>query len=257
MKKLFSVLLAIMLASVSMAAMAEGTLIAATNPEFPPFEYVENDVVVGLDADIAAEIAKDLNMEIKIESMEFPAIIPAVMAGKANIGIAAMTITEERKTSVDFSDPYYNAKQVCIVKVGGKVVDEATLKDALIGVQEGTTGDYAAEEISANIQRYPKALDAVMELAGGKLDAVIVDAPVASNIMAALNNKDLILLEGVEFADEFYGIAVPKGNQELLDAINATVKRIQEDGTLDALIEKYFPSVEAPAEAEPTATPAA
>lgn len=247
MKKVTSLLVACMLMFVFTTAVAEGgTLIMATNPEFPPFEYVEGDMVVGLDADIAAEIAKDLGMELKIESMAFNSVVPAIASGQADVGIAAMTITEERLLNVDFSDSYYNAKQACIVKKGGVVVDQETLYAALIGVQEGTTGDllvsddeaYAAAKVSA----YPKALDAVLDLLGGKLDAVVVDAPVAANLLAALNNEDLMVLEGIEFADEYYGIAVAKGREDLLASINATIARITEDGTLEALIEKYFPS---------------
>lgn len=249
MKKLTALLLSLVLALGVVPAMAE-TLIVATNPEFPPFEYVEGEDVVGLDIDIAREIAKDLGWEVEVQSMAFDAIVPAVASGKATIAIAGMTINDERKMSVDFSDPYYNAKQACIVLKDGAVTDGETLKDKVIGVQQGTTGDFAAEEYTAadKVMRYNKALDAVMELAGGKLDAVIIDAPVAANLVASMNNENLVVLDNIEFGDEFYGIAVQKGNADLVASINATIERINTDGTMDELLLKYFPVEEEAAE---------
>lgn len=92
------------------------------------------------------------------------------------------------------------------------------------------------------MERYSKALDAVLELAGGKIDAVIVDAPVAANILAALNNPELQLLDNVEFGDEFYGVGVAKGKEDMLASINATIERVNSDGTMEALLLKYFPT---------------
>ena len=249
MKKFTALLLSLVLALGVVPAMAE-TLIVATNPEFPPFEYVEGEDVVGLDIDIAREIAKDLGWEVEVQSMAFDAIVPAVASGKATIAIAGMTINDERKMSVDFSDPYYNAKQACIVLKDGVVTDGETLKDKVIGVQQGTTGDFAAEEYTAadKVMRYNKALDAVMELAGGKLDAVIIDAPVAVNLVASMNSENLVVLDNIEFGDEFYGIAVQKGNADLVASINATIERINTDGTMDELLLKYFPVEEEAAE---------
>ncbi|MDR1600712.1 MAG: transporter substrate-binding domain-containing protein [Oscillospiraceae bacterium] len=225
-------------------ALAAGTLTMGTNAEFPPFEYVEGDDVVGVDVEIAAEIAKDLGLDLVIENMAFDSVIPALVSGQIDIGVAAMTVKPERLNSVDFSNTYYNARQACIVRKDGKVADEETLAGAAIGVQNGTTGDYAAEEYSQTIERYAKALDAVLELAGGKLDAVIVDAPVAQNILDALGNDDLILLDNIAFEDEFYAVAVPKGKPDLVESINKTIDRITQDGTLDAILLKYFPATE-------------
>lgn len=243
MKKIVAVLLVLVMMSAS-AALAD-TLVVATNPEFPPFEYVEGDTAVGLDIDLAAEIAKDLGMDLQVDSMAFDSIIPAIQSGKADITITGMTITDERKLTIDFSEPYYNAKQACIVKVGGAVTDGETLKGCMIGVQTGTTGDYAAEDYTDTdkVQRYSKALDAVLELAGGKIDAVIVDAPVAANILAAMNNSELQVLDNIEFGDEFYGVGIAKGKEDLLASINATIERVNTDGTMEALLLKYFPTV--------------
>lgn len=243
MKKLTALCMVFMLLLTAGIALGEEKiLVVATNPEFPPFEYIEGGETVGLDIDIAAEVAKDLGMPFKVEAMEFPAIIPALNSGKADIGIAGMTVTEERMISVDFSDTYYNAIQACVIKKGSAVTDFDALQKAVIGVQEGTTGDLIVSEYpDAEILRFPKGLDAFMELANGKIDAVVIDAPVAANILKALNNPELEIVE-MPFEDEAYAIALTKGNEELLASVNATIKRIQEDGTLEGLIEKYFPS---------------
>lgn len=249
MKKLIALALAMVMALTAMTVLAEEkkTLVVATNPEFPPFEYVEGDDIVGLDMDIAAEIAKDLGWELQIESMEFASIVSAVHSGKADVAITGMTINEERKLSVNFSEPYYNAKQACIVNVNGTVVDAETLKGKQIGVQLGTTGDSAAEGYTAvdNVQRFNKALDAVLELAGNKIDAVIIDLPVAQSLLASLNDPNLKILDNIDFADEFFGIAVNKSDAELLASINKTLERINTDGTMDAILAKYFGKEEA------------
>jgi polar amino acid transport system substrate-binding protein len=242
LKRIVLSLLVFALVLPAAALAGQESLVMGTNAEFPPFEYVEGDDVVGVDVDIAQEIVKDLGRTLSIENMVFDSIIPALVSGQVDVGIAAMTVKEERLLSVDFSEPYYNARQACIIKKGGSVSDEETLSGKSIGVQNGTTGDYAAEEYTENVARYVKALDAVLDLAGGKLDAVIVDEPVAQNILTALANPDLVLLEGITFEDEFYAVAIAKGHPELVEAINATIARIQADGTLDAIIEKYFPT---------------
>ncbi len=221
-------------------AYAEGTLIMATNPEFAPFEYMDGSTVVGLDADLAAEIAKDLGMNLQIDAMAFDSIIAAIQTGKADVGIAGMSVREDRLLSVDFSDPYFEATQVCIIKTGTNIAAMDDLKDKLIGVQLGTTGDETATALSKNIERYQKALDAVMELRGGKLDAVIIDKPVGLNILKSFNDPSLVAVETIEFEGETYAIAVGKNQPELLESINKTIERIYADGTMDALVEKYF-----------------
>ena len=217
MKKLFVFALAALMALSCVSALAgqaDKTLNVATNPEFPPFEYVEGDESVGLDMDIAAEIAKDLGWTLNIVPMSFDSTINEVYSGKCDVAITGLTITDERRLSVDFSTAYYNARQACIVRKNGKVVDADTLKGTLIGVQLGTTGDLTAEEYTDfdKVMRYNKALDAMLELQGGKLDAVIVDLPVALNLLASVNDDNLYVLDSITFADEYFGIAVKRVN---------------------------------------------
>ena len=119
----------------------EGKLIWATNAAFEPYEYMEGDTVVGIDAEIADAIAAKLGLEAQVENMEFDAIIPAVTSGKADIGLAGMTVSEERLMNVNFSDTYVEAGQAIIVKEGSDIKSAADLNGKVVGVQRGTTGD--------------------------------------------------------------------------------------------------------------------
>lgn len=126
---------------------SKDTLVMATNAEFPPYEFHEGDDVVGIDADIARAIGEEMGMEVKIEDMAFDSIIPAVTSGKADFGAAGMTVTEDRKKNVDFTDTYATATQVIIVKEGSDIAGPDDLTGKKIGVQLGTTGDIYADDI--------------------------------------------------------------------------------------------------------------
>lgn len=219
-------------------------IVMGTNAEFPPFEFKEGGEIDGFDVAVAKEIAKDLGAELKIEDMNFDSLLTALAAGKVDFVGAAMTVRPDREENADFSAPYYKAKQVIIVKKGSdKVKTVADLDNKKIGVQEGTTGDFAVSEEEgsdvkgADVNRFKKAIDAVMDLKNGKLDAVVVDINPAQEFVKA--NDDLEIL-GVEFIDEDYAFAVKKGNTELVNSINATIAAMKEDGRFDSLIDKYI-----------------
>ncbi|MBQ2347813.1 MAG: transporter substrate-binding domain-containing protein, partial [Clostridia bacterium] len=135
-----------------------GKLVMATNASFPPYEYYENETIVGIDAEVAALIADKLGMELEIKDMEFGSIIGAVQTGSVDMGMAGMTVTEDRLVTVDFSDTYATAVQVVIVKEGSEIQSVDDLTGKKIGVQENTTGDiYASEDFGEeNIKRYSK-----------------------------------------------------------------------------------------------------
>ncbi len=237
MKKLLALVFALVM--LCGAACAE-TLYVATNPEYEPFEYVENGKPAGFDVDLAYAIGEKLGMDVVIESMAFDSIISTVATNPNYIGIAAITITDERKLQVNFTLPYFNAQMVVISKKDNGVVDAETLKGKTIGVQLGTTGDFAASDYTEKVERFPKVLDAIMELGNGKLDAVITDKPVAESLLASIGNESLYLLDTVQFGEDYLGIEVSKDNPELLDKIHIAMFTIFTDGTYDALIEKYF-----------------
>ena len=243
MKKFVAMMLALVLALSCACALADETkLTMGTNPEFPPFEIVD-DVgnVIGFDADMAAEIAKDMGKELMIESMPFDSIVASVSEGKVDMGVAGMSVNPERLNYVDFSDVYYTAHQVCILKTTSTIATVEDLMGKNIGVQEGTTGQWTAEECTDldKIFGYKKALDAVMELQNDKLDCVIVDDHTAAALLANVNDANLVIA-AIEFPEEEYAIAIAKNQPELLAAINASLARMKEDGTYDALVEKWL-----------------
>ena len=213
-------------------------LVMATNAEFPPYEYYEGQEIVGIDAEIAAVIAEKLGCELKIEDMAFDSIIAAVTSGKADFGLAAMTVTEDRLESVNFSDTYATATQVVIVTEDSAITGVADLDGKKIGVQLGTTGDIYAEDIAdATIERYNKGFEAVQALTQGKIDAVIIDNEPAK-VFVAENEGTKILEE--DFAVEEYAAAIAKENTELLEKVNAALAELTEDGTLQSIVDKYI-----------------
>ena len=217
---------------------AADKLVMATNAEFPPYEFYEGDEIVGIDAEIAAAVAEKLGCELVIEDMAFDSIIAAVTSGKADFGLAGMTVTEERLESVNFSETYAHATQVVIVVEGSEITSVADLDGKTVGVQLGTTGDIYAEDIAdATIERYNKGFEAVQALTQGKIDAVIIDNEPAK-VFVAENEGTKILEE--DFAVEEYAAAIAKENTELLEKVNAALAELTEDGTLQSIVDKYI-----------------
>ena len=217
----------------------DGVLTMATNAYFPPYEYYEGDAIVGIDAEIAAAVAEKLGLELKIEDMEFDSIITAVTAGKADMGLAGMTVTEERKQNVNFSDSYATGIQVVVVPEDSDIATVDDLTGKKIGVQLGTTGDiYCSGDYGEeNVEKFNKGNDAIMALVTGKVDAVVIDNEPAKSFVAA--NEGLKILE-TEYAVEDYAACIAKENTALLDAVNAALAELKADGTLDQIVAKYI-----------------
>ena len=214
------------------------TLVMATNAEFPPYEYHEGDDIVGIDAEIAAAIAEKLGMELKIEDMAFDSIIPAVTAGKADIGVAGMTVTEDRLESVNFSDTYATATQVVIVKEDSDITGPDDLSGKTVGVQLGTTGDiYASDIEDATVEQYNKGFEAVQALTQGKIDAVIIDGEPAKEFVKEAEGLKIL---DEAFTEEEYAIAIAKDNTDLEEKINDALGELKDSGKLDEIIAKYI-----------------
>lgn len=166
----------------------------ATNAQFPPYEYYENEAIVGIDAEFAAAIADKLGMKLVIDDMDFDSIITAVQTGKADFGMAGLTVTEDRLKNINFSDSYATGIQSIIVKEGSEItcVDDlyADGADYLIGTQKGTTGDIYSEDDfgSDRVMKYSSGNEAVQALKTGKIDCVIIDNEPAKAYVEA-NNK--------------------------------------------------------------------
>lgn len=224
---------------------AAETLIMATNAEFPPYEFYEGDAIVGIDAEIGAAIAEKLGMGFQIEDMAFDSIIPAVTSGKANFGMAGLTVTEDRLQSVDFTDSYATGVQVVIVREDSdiKSVDDLLAEGAshTVGVQTGTTGDiYTTGDIEeaglGSVERFPKGADAVLALTQGKIDCVVIDNQPAKEFVAA--NEGLVILD-TEYTVEDYAICLAK-DSELTEQINGALAELIADGTVQEIIDKYI-----------------
>lgn len=217
---------------------AGGVLVMGTNAEFPPYEFYEDNDIVGIDVEIAKAIAEKMGMELQIEDMAFDAIIPAVTSGKADFGAAGMTVTEERQRSVEFTDTYANSNQVAIVKEDSDIAGSADLEGKTIGVQLGTTGDALATEIKdATVERYNKGLEAVQSLTQGKIDAVVIDQATAQ---AFVNKTEGIKILEEKMSEEEYAIAIKKGNTELVEKMNAAIAELKSEGKIDEIVAKYM-----------------
>ncbi|MBQ9914851.1 MAG: transporter substrate-binding domain-containing protein [Clostridia bacterium] len=226
----------------------EAVLTMATNANFPPYEFKEGDKIVGIDAEIAEKIAEKLDMTLEIEDIEFGSIVSGVQTGKFDIGMAGMTVTEERLQNVNFSETYATGVQVVIVKEDSdiKTLDDIAAEGVLIGVQQDTTGDIYASDTPENggygedkVVRYKNGADAVLALTTDKVNCVIIDNEPAKSFGAA--NEGLKILE-TEYVKENYAIAIAKENTELLDKVNTALKELQEDGTIATIIAKYIPA---------------
>ena len=240
MKKSLIILLstAMLLGLSACGASSSQKLVMATNAAFPPYESVEGNEIIGIDPEIAKLIADDIGRELVIEDMAFDSIIAAVQSGKADIAMAGLTVTEDRKQNINFSDPYTEAAQVIVVKKDSPVVSPDDLEGKTVGVQIGTTGDiYAGDIADATIERYSKYFEAINALNQDKIDAVIVDREPAK---VFVNDSDELKMIDKEFTLEEYAIGVAKENTELLDQINASLKKLQESGEIDKIINKYI-----------------
>ena len=216
-------------------------LTMATNAEFPPYEYVEGDKIVGIDAEIAALIADKLGMELEIVDVAFDSIIPGVQSGKYDMGMAGLTVNEERLEKVNFSTSYATGIQAVIVKEGSDIKSIDDLAGKKIGVQTSTTGDiYATGDYGEDaITRYDNGAVAVQALLADKVDCVIIDNEPAKSYVAA--NEGLKVLD-TEYTIEDYAICFAKENTELQEKVNGALEELIADGSVKEVVEKYIPA---------------
>lgn len=210
-----------------------GKLIMVTEAGFAPYEYTEDgSTVIGVDVDIANEIAKALGKELEIQNMSFDGALMAVQQGKADFAAAGISITPEREEVMDFSIEYATSKQVVVVNKETMAVDsvDAITADTKIGVQTGNVADMYCDEQGWQKNQYNKFMEAAMDLKNNKIDCIIMDSLPAEQLVA--ENDDLVILDGELFTDK-YAIAVQKGNTELLDQINEVLQKLVDEGKVD------------------------
>lgn len=225
------------------------TITMSTNAEFEPFEYKDNDKIVGIDVDIANKVASKLGVNLKINDVAFDSLITELKSNKCDFVAAGMTVTDDRKKNVDFSDSYFDATQSIIVMKGSSIKTRSDLNGKKVGVQQGTTGDtFCTNEDGksdikvGSVQRFNKGADAVTDLLNGKLDAVVIDDFPATKFVS--KNSDKIEKLSDALTVEHYAIAVKKGNTELLNTINAVLKEMKSSGELNKVINNYKSALE-------------
>lgn len=209
-------------------------LIMVTEAGFPPYEYTEDgETVVGVDVDIANEIAKELGVELEIQNTTFDGALMAVQQGKADFAAAGISVSEERDKVMDFSVEYATSKQVVVVnKESGRLASKDDINaETIIGVQSGTVADivYCADN-GFEPKRYNKFAEAALDLNNDKIDCIIMDALPAEQMVTA--NENLAILDGEVMTDK-YAIAVQEGNKELLDKINPILEKLMAEGKIE------------------------
>jgi len=279
MKKIISLILVVLMLAAMFASCGakkgqtldaikeSGELVVYTEAGFAPFEFVYNNEVVGVDIAICEEIAKEIGVELVVKDVAFNTILGAIESGKAAIGAAGITITEERAEQVDFSIPYTTSKQYIIVKADSAIASYADLAGKKIGVQLGTSSDFIItdaingteddngnhvkgdfEGTGATVSTYANPNLAAVNLEGDKLDAVVTDQLPAELIVNNSNGAyrcfELIYEDG-SLTDETYGICVAKGNTELLVVINSVLENLIETGKIEEYILYYSTEVTA------------
>ncbi len=220
----------------------KGQLVWGTNAQFPPFESKDGSGnVVGVDADIAKAIADELGVELVVEDMEFDSLPAALKSGKIDIIGAGYTENDERLQEMDFSNKYFTAEQIVVVKAGNTAItDKDSLKGKKIGVQTGTTGDLecASKIEGAEVNRYDSMQLACEDVKNGKLDCVIGDNYTIGFILDKMNGE-LVKVDGISYDSEQYGFAVVKGETELLEEVNKVIDKLVQDGEIDKMVDKY------------------
>ena len=226
-------------AAAELTTVETGKLTMATNATFPPYEMTtDSGELEGIDVDTAKAIAEKLGLELQIDDMDFDAALLSVQQGKADIVMAGVTVTDERKAVMDFSDSYATGIQSIIVPEGSDIASPDDLAGKKIGTQRGTTGYiYCSDDFGDdNVVAYDDGLTAVQALNNGQVDAVVIDNAPAQEFVAA--NPGLKILD-TSYAEEDYAIGMAKGSS-LEDAVNATLEELKADGTLQAIVDKYI-----------------
>ena len=222
-----------------LATVVAGKLTMATNATFPPYEMTtDSGEIEGIDVDTAKAIAEKLGLELQIDDMDFDAALLSVQQGKADIVMAGVTVTDERKAVMDFSDSYATGIQSIIVPNDSDIASPDDLAGKKIGTQRGTTGYiYCSDDFGEDsVVAYDNGLTAVQALNNGQVDAVVIDNAPAKEYVAA--NPGLKVLD-TSYAEEDYAIGLAKGSA-LKDAINTALEELKADGTLQSIVDKYI-----------------
>jgi polar amino acid transport system substrate-binding protein len=232
-------------ATAAPAAAASKVYVVGTDAAYAPFEsQAPGGEVIGFDVDVVKAAAAKAGIAVKFVNTPWEGIFKTLDTGERDMVVSAVTITDERKQTMDFSTPYFDANQLIAVKEGSKVKNFADLKDLKVGVQNGTTGDEVVQKLqgktSPNTKRFESTPLALKELESGGVDAVVADNGVVQHYIANNANAKFASISDTSFTPEQYGIVVKKGNADLLKKINEGLAAIKADGTYDKILTGYF-----------------
>ncbi|WP_019559571.1 basic amino acid ABC transporter substrate-binding protein [Caldimonas manganoxidans] len=227
------------------AAPAAKVYVVGTDAAYAPFESQnERGEIVGFDIDIVKAIAAKAGMEVKFVNTPWEGIFNSLNQGDRDLLVSAITITDERRQSMDFTEPYFDAVQLIAVRKDSPVTKFEDLKTLKVGVQTGTTGDEVVTQLlgkdNTNVRRFESTPLALKELESGGVDAVVADNGVVNHYVANNSTAAFKTVSDSSFAPEQYGIAVRKGNTELLAKLNEGLAAIRADGTYDRIYAQYF-----------------
>lgn len=215
-------------------AAAKTKLVVATSPDFPPFESLEGGEVVGIEVDILKKVAEKMGMELDLQQMDFDSVIPGVQAGKFDLGMSGITVTDKRKENVDFSSVYFMAAQAIVVTADSGIIGKADLEGKKVSVQTGTTAEEYCMGNGYEVLAFTANNDAAAALTAGKVDAWVVDNEVA---LAMAPELGLTVLDEA-MTSEPYAFAFQKGS-ELVAPFNEALDALLADGTVEQIFQQY------------------
>ena len=234
-----------------------GVVRMITEATFPPYEFRQGTEIVGIDVEICKAIAKELGKELKIEDVEFDSVLPSLIAGKAELAAAGITVTEDRKMQVDFSVPYVRTGIVFVYAKDKPFEKGEDAKGKKVGVQNGTTSaDYVREKLGQEPEMFDSPASAFAALKAGKVDVVIADIDPAKAVVKGQDGYDISDLLTVEE----YAVAIKKGQPELLATVNKVIEGLQDSGKLDQITDEMTAkadALQAAEEAKPAEAPKA
>ncbi|MBR1709725.1 MAG: transporter substrate-binding domain-containing protein [Clostridia bacterium] len=221
---------------------AKGELVIATSPDFPPFEALQGDgSVKGIEIDIMEKVCDALGVKLVIEQVDFDSILQGISSGTYDVGVSGISVTEERKKNVLFTDPYCLAAQAIVVVEGSDIASKADLAGKLISVQTGTTSELSCLAEGYNVESYTQNVDAELAVLNNNVDAWVIDDLTAAEMVAANNaqsDKKLVILDEA-LSTEPYAFAFQFGSEDLVEAVNQTLNGLVEDGTVAAIFEAF------------------
>ena len=251
MKKIIALVLALVMVAACLTACGgakgatlkdvqkAGKLLVATSPDFPPFESLEGDTVVGIEPDIMKLVCDKLGVEVEFVQMDFDSVLIGIQAAKYDCAMSGITVTPEREKNMLFTDPYYNAAQVIVVAEGSSITGKADLAGKVASVQTGTTAESGCQDEGIDVQAFAANADAKAALTTGKVDAWVVDNLTAMQMVE--DGDGLVILEE-KMTEEPYAFAFAMGSEDLVAAINSALAELIADGTVQKIVDKYIPA---------------